>query len=118
MSYYYLILAADDSIKGLILLLALIYLAVLLWLATYGLSNLVNALLYLRSKATRRPKSTPRAVTNWPAITIQLPIYNEKYTVERLLRSVTRMDYPAERLQIQVLDDSTDDTATLVRRLV
>ncbi len=118
MSYYYLILAADDSIKGLILLLALIYLAVLLWLATYGLSNLVNALLYLRSKASRRPRSLPRAMTTWPAITIQLPIYNEKYTVERLLRAVTRMDYPAERLQIQVLDDSTDDTAELVRGLV
>ena len=118
MSYYYLILAADDSIKGLILLLALIYLAVLLWLATYGLSNLVNAVLYLQSKASRKPKRLPRAVTNWPAITIQLPIYNEKYTVERLLRSVTRMEYPAGRLQIQVLDDSTDDTAELVRGLV
>src|SRR5215211_6243445 len=49
---------------------------------------------------------------------VQLPIFNEKYTVERLLRAVTRLDYPANRLQIQVLDDSTDDTFDLVARLV
>lgn len=51
-------------------------------------------------------------------MTVQLPMFNEKYTVERLLRAVTHLDYPAERLQIQVLDDSTDDTYGLVARLV
>jgi len=49
---------------------------------------------------------------------VQLPIFNEKYTVERLLRAVSNLDYPAGALQIQVLDDSTDDTARLVCRLV
>jgi cellulose synthase/poly-beta-1,6-N-acetylglucosamine synthase-like glycosyltransferase len=53
-----------------------------------------------------------------PFVTIQLPIFNEKYTVERLLHAVTHLDYPGDRLQIQVLDDSTDDTAQLVNRLV
>src|SRR5512141_735470 len=122
MSYYYLIVAADDSIRGLVFLLALIYLVVLLWLATYGVSNLINALLYLKTKLTLKPiikpKTAPRLVTEWPAITVQLPIYNEKYTVERLLRAVTQLDYPADRIQFQVLDDSTDDTAKLVRGLV
>ncbi len=117
MSYYYLILAADDSIRGLILLIALIYLVVLLWLAMYGVSNLINAFLFLRVKRTLKPK-TPALPKQWPAVTIQLPIYNEKYTVERLLQAVTQLEYPADRLQIQVLDDSTDDTADLVKRLV
>ena len=54
----------------------------------------------------------------WPTVTIQLPIFNEKYTVERLLKAVTKLDYPRKRLQIQVLDDSTDDTAKLVKDLV
>ncbi len=118
MSFYYLIVAADDSIRGLILLLALVYLIVLIWLAMYGVSNFINAILYLRVKrslAAPKPVQPPQA---WPAITIQLPIFNEKYTVERLLRAVTQMEYPADRLQIQVLDDSTDDTAQLVRGLV
>ncbi len=118
MSYYYLILAADDSIRGLILLAALIYLVVLVWLAMYGVSNFVNAILFLRARKALKPRNVTAVPSTWPAITIQLPIYNEKYTVERLLDSVTRLEYPAERLQIQVLDDSTDDTARLVGRLV
>src|SRR5512135_2577722 len=103
MSYYYLILAADDSIRGLILLIALIYLVVLLWLAMYGVSNLINAFLYLRVKRTLNPKSPARLPKEWPSITLQLPIFNERYTVERLLGAVTQLEYPADRLQIQVL---------------
>ena len=118
MSFFYLIVAADDSIRGLILLIALIYLVVLLWLAMYGVSNLINAALYLRVKRSLRAKKPMHAPKEWPRITIQLPIYNEKYTVERLLRAVTQLEYPADRLQIQVLDDSTDDTAQLVSALV
>ena len=118
MSYYYLIMAADDSIRGLILLIALIYLVVLVWLAMYGVSNLINTLLYLRVKPALRVQKPAKAPRQWPSITVQLPIYNEKYTVERLLRAVTLIDYPADRIQFQVLDDSTDDTATLVKRLV
>ena len=45
-----------------------------------------------------------------PKVTVQLPIFNEVYVVERLLRSVSEVDYPRELLQIQVLDDSTDET--------
>jgi len=56
--------------------------------------------------------------SSWPPVTIQLPIFNEKYTVERLLHAVTHLEYPADRLQIQVLDDSTDETYNLVRQLV
>jgi cellulose synthase/poly-beta-1,6-N-acetylglucosamine synthase-like glycosyltransferase len=55
---------------------------------------------------------------NWPMVTIQLPIFNEKYTIERLLSAVTQLKYPSQSIQIQVLDDSTDDTAALAHQLV
>ena len=51
-------------------------------------------------------------------MTVQLPIFNEVYVVERLLKSVSELDYPRELLQIQVLDDSTDDTRELTARCV
>jgi len=53
-----------------------------------------------------------------PRVTIQLPLYNEFHVVERLLQAVSRIDYPRDRLQIQVLDDSQDETSGLARRIV
>ena len=52
----------------------------------------------------------PPPITEWPRVTIQLPIYNERYVIERLVEAVSRFDYPRELLDIQVLDDSTDET--------
>jgi cellulose synthase/poly-beta-1,6-N-acetylglucosamine synthase-like glycosyltransferase len=94
-----------------------LYLLVIFFLALYGIHNLITTILYLRSKISKQPKKIipPKA---WPRVTVQLPIFNEKYMVERLLDAVTQLDYPAERIQIQVLDDSTDDTAQLVSKLV
>lgn len=54
----------------------------------------------------------------WPSVTVQLPMYNERFVVERLLATVAAFDYPADKLQIQVIDDSTDDTTDLVAKLV
>jgi len=53
-----------------------------------------------------------------PAVTVQLPVFNERYVVERLLEAVARLDYPRDRLEIQVLDDSTDDTTALIAQRV
>ena len=53
-----------------------------------------------------------------PLVTVQLPIYNERYVIGRLLRAVCSLDYPRDRLEIQVLDDSTDDTSEITRRLI
>ena len=53
----------------------------------------------------------PRAPSALPVVTVQLPVFNERYVVERLIDAVCRLDYPREKLEIQVLDDSTDDTA-------
>ena len=94
------------------------YLIVMASLALYGLHNLLTTILYLRMKAPIKHRSRTQSLKKWPLVTVQLPIFNEKYTVKRLLRAVTRLDYPAECLQVQVLDDSTDDTLDLVRQLV
>lgn len=87
-------------------------------LALYGIHNLITTILFFLTKRKIEPCQQADPVEEWPHVTIQLPIFNEKYTAERLLRAVTQLDYPAGRLQIQVLDDSTDDTAQLISRLV
>ena len=87
-------------------------------LSLYGLHNLITTIMYLRMKTPIRRTGEIPELKEWPPVTVQLPIFNEKYTVERLLRAVTRLDYPADRLQIQVLDDSTDDTCDLLETLV
>jgi cellulose synthase/poly-beta-1,6-N-acetylglucosamine synthase-like glycosyltransferase len=87
-------------------------------LALYGLHNLITTIMYLSMKPSKISKKESSLPKEWPPVTVQLPIFNEKYTVERLLRAVTRLDYPADRIQIQVLDDSTDDTLDLIACLV
>jgi cellulose synthase/poly-beta-1,6-N-acetylglucosamine synthase-like glycosyltransferase len=72
--------------------------------------------LYLKSK--RQTSDKPLLPEVLPYVTIQLPIYNELYVVERLLRKVAEMDYPTNLLEIQVLDDSTDETVELTASLV
>ena len=73
-------------------------------------------ILYYRSRhRLPRPLGELRPL---PRVTVQLPMYNERYVAERLIDAVTRIDYPRDRLQIQVLDDSTDDTRDLARAAV
>ena len=69
-------------------------------------------------QAGRAPSPAPEMTLPWPQVTVQLPIYNELYVVERLIQTVADLDYPPNRLQIQVLDDSTDETVALVQRVV
>ena len=99
-------------------LLGALYLLIVFVLAMYGFHNLINTFLYLNSRANPLRRRKIPIISEYPKVTVQLPIFNEKYTIERLLGSVTGMDYPADRLQIQVLDDSTDNTASLTRQLV
>jgi cellulose synthase/poly-beta-1,6-N-acetylglucosamine synthase-like glycosyltransferase len=83
------------------------YYAVLALLALYGSHRAIMVRLYLRHK-----NAHPRAgaLEELPRVTVQLPIYNEVYVVERLIDAVAAFDYPKDRLEIQVLDDSTDET--------
>src|SRR4030088_346507 len=84
------------------------YLSVLFGLSAYGVHRYFIIYLFLKNRK-REPVPASR-FEQLPKVTMQLPIFNEIYVVERLLRSVSELDYPRERLQIQVLDDSTDDT--------
>ncbi len=95
-----------------------IYIIALIGLAVYGVNNIISVILYLRVKdqSRRRHRKIDNALL--PRVTVQLPTYNERYIVTRLIDAVVKFDYPRERLQIQVLDDSTDDTTDLIRRLV
>ena len=84
------------------------YLSVLVGLSAYGIHRYVIIYLFLKY---RKHASIPLShFEQLPMVTVQLPLYNEVYVAERLIRSVSEMDYPRELLQIQVLDDSTDDT--------
>jgi cellulose synthase/poly-beta-1,6-N-acetylglucosamine synthase-like glycosyltransferase len=99
-------------------LIGVFYFLVIVSLACYGLHNLFTTILYLLMKTSKKHEGRARPLKKWPPVTIQLPIFNEKYTVERLLHAVTCLDYPADCLQIQILDDSTDDTLDLASQLV
>jgi len=84
------------------------YLSVLVGLSAYGVHRYFIIYLFLKNRK-RAPVPAGR-FKELPAVTVQLPIFNEVYVAERLLRSVSEVDYPRENLQIQVLDDSTDET--------
>jgi hypothetical protein len=90
-----------------------LYFIVLLLLCGYGLHRARLAWLCLRCQ----PRDAVREVdvAALPSVTIQLPLYNEATVVQRLLDAVSRMDYPADRLEIQVLDDSDDETRVLAQ---
>src|SRR3954447_678626 len=93
-----------------------VYFSVLCILAVYGSHRYRMAYLYYRHKF-KLP--TPNGVLReLPKVTIQLPVFNEMYVVERLVDSVCRIDYPRELLEIQVLDDSTDETCAIARACV
>jgi cellulose synthase/poly-beta-1,6-N-acetylglucosamine synthase-like glycosyltransferase len=92
------------------------YFLVLIVLATYGLHR--YWLVYSYFKYRQNVPGPPPALASWPKVTIQLPIYNERYVVERLVEAVSHLDYPHELLEVQVLDDSTDETCEIARACV
>src|SRR5246127_3862708 len=87
------------------------YFFVLIILAIYGWHRYYLVYLYMRHR-DREPKPGP-ALNPLPSVTIQLPLYNEMYVAERLIDAVCAIDYPRELLEIQVLDDSTDETRSI-----
>jgi len=103
----------DAWVSGSILTL---YYLVLGSLALFGLHR--GALLWSFWRTRRSAPPAPPAPEQWPVVTVQLPIYNEMYVAERLVEAVCHLDYPRDRLEIQVLDDSTDETRELVARQV
>jgi len=73
---------------------------------------------YLAFLSRKRKDVLPTIDLGTPSITLQLPIYNEKYVAKRLIDAVCNLDYPKEQMRIMVLDDSDDDTVELVRNVV
>ncbi|MFQ5772806.1 MAG: glycosyltransferase, partial [bacterium] len=74
--------------------------------------------LYLYLKHKNHPIFRKGAIAPLPLVTIQLPLYNEKYVIERLIKSICSLDYPKNILEIQILDDSVDETQKVAKKLV
>ena len=99
----------------LVILIIVLYTASLLFILCYSLTqaSLVGRYLFGRKKYKAAQQPTKQFAT-LPLITVQLPIYNEKYVAERLIDCIAGLDYPADKLEIQVLDDSTDETRQII----
>ena len=107
-----------------LVLLLLVYFVSLFFLFLYGINCYVMIFLHRRAKAQMLRqdeevwKGWQAADHQLPWVTVQLPIYNERYVIQRLIEAVVLLDYPRDRLEIQVLDDSTDETTAIATPLI
>src|SRR6266567_2744015 len=92
------------------------YFFVLIILAIYGWHRYYLVYLYMKNRDKEPRADIP--LTPTPPVTIQLPLYNEMYVADRLIDAVCAIDYPRAQLEIQVLDDSTDETCAIAERAV
>src|SRR6188474_193069 len=97
-------------------LILVVYFFVLSILAIYGWHRYYLVYLYMKNKGSVPLR--PDALDALPKVTIQLPIFNEMYVADRLIGAVCEMDYPKDLLEIQVLDDSTDETTDIAELAV
>src|SRR5574341_1409750 len=103
----------DTILESSVLILYFVSLAILFVFGSHG-----YVMVYLYNKHRSRAKHAPPPLRDFPKVTVQLPVFNEVHVVERLIRAVCEMDYPRHLLEIQVLDDSTDETLRLAERWV
>ncbi|MCB0063164.1 MAG: glycosyltransferase, partial [Caldilineaceae bacterium] len=113
-----------------LIFLQILYTVSLIVLALYGIQALWLTVHFLRHQLVNRLRPTPQpqedispiqqspAPVVWPSVTVQLPIYNERHVVERLIHACVNLDYPRDKLQIQVLDDSDDQTTAIAARTI
>lgn len=97
--------------------LSSLYLAAVTGLALYGLLGLLTLYLYWRHRHQTFP-IPPSCLEDLPPVTVQLPVYNERFVIQRLIEAAVALDYPNDRLQIQVIDDSGDETTQIAGKLV
>ncbi|GAB3818374.1 cellulose synthase family protein [Pontibacter rugosus] len=101
----------------LIILCVVLYGCAMLFVLFYGMAQ--AHLLYRFSRYSKHGESAALPAPEvWPMVTVQLPVYNEKYVVERLVQSIAALDYPADKLEIQLLDDSDDETTTIIHHSI
>ncbi len=113
----------DTTFRGLYkansfdMMLLIPYFIVLIALAFYGMHRYQLVWMYYRNRK-HKVIDPPEKFPELPTVTIQLPIFNEQFVIDRLVDSVCKMSYPREKLEIQVLDDSTDETTEVARGVV
>ena len=113
----------DKTFKGLYtpnafdLALLIPYFTVLIILASYGIHRYVLVYMYYKNRKNR-VIDPPGHFADLPRVTVQLPIFNEQFVIDRLVDAVCKMDYPREKVDIQVLDDSTDETVEIAHSVV
>ncbi len=95
-----------------------LYFTLLGVLSIFGAYRIAQVISFWRYRHLAPQPKSYFAEDELPVVTVQLPLFNEMYVVERLLKAVTALDYPKDKLQIQVLDDSTDETRDITRRIV
>jgi glycosyltransferase involved in cell wall biosynthesis len=95
-------------------LVVMVYSVAAVALFLYGLNAYQLVVIHWWNRRRLRQTACPEPPAEWPSVTVQLPLYNERYVGRRLLEAVGRLDYPSDRLEIQVLDDSTDDTGAII----
>ncbi|SIS69956.1 cellulose synthase family protein [Belliella pelovolcani] len=94
-----------------------IYVLAMLFILLYSFAQ-ANLLYHFFKFRKNIPKASPPAWEKLPFVTIQLPIFNEKYVVERLIDAAAKFNYPKDKLEIQLLDDSTDETADIIKSYI
>src|SRR4026209_2488079 len=99
-------------------LILVLYFFVLSILAIYGWHRYYLVYLYMKNRGRAPEPLPPPDPAHLPSVTIQLPIFNEMYVADRLIDAVCELDYPMDLLEIQVLDDSTDETTSIAERAV
>jgi len=112
--------------KALLIIILIFYCPAALWLFLYGINNYYMIYLFLRKVRKETSGNQEFLKQFWldhsndmlPKVTTQLPVYNERHVVERLIKAVVNIDYPKEFHEIQVLDDSNDETRDIVSTLV
>jgi cellulose synthase/poly-beta-1,6-N-acetylglucosamine synthase-like glycosyltransferase len=121
--YWKAMQATDQTFHGLYhwnwfdLAMLIPYFAVMIILSLYGIHRYTMCYLYYKHRKNYRP-DPPRHFDELPRVTVQLPIFNEQFVIDRLIEAVCAMEYPREKLEIQVLDDSTDETQQVASGIV
>ena len=97
-----------------------LYFILLLFIFLYSVVAFYLTVVYLKSRAQPKKQGNLSVLleSNYPIVTVQLPVYNEMYVIERLIDAVCQFDYPSHKLEIQVLDDSNDETVVIIANKV